>query len=160
MKCSLGISNFLEEISSLSHSIVFLYLLALIMRKAFLSLLAILWNSGFKWVYLSFSPLLFASLIFTAICKVSSGRRGRRTSSIRRGFRLQIQDFLNMDGSLWFSLSPGNMASSPLRGWEDRMLPIHATPPASPSSILFPTRGFLKCGSSQDTLFHSPDSLS
>ena len=25
MKCSLGISNFLEEISSLSHSIVFLY---------------------------------------------------------------------------------------------------------------------------------------
>ena len=26
MKCSLGISNFLEEISSLSYSIVFLYL--------------------------------------------------------------------------------------------------------------------------------------
>ena len=25
-------------------------------RKAFLSLLAILWNSAFKWVYLSFSP--------------------------------------------------------------------------------------------------------
>ena len=32
------------------------------LRKAFLSLLAILWNSAFKWVYLSFSPLLFASL--------------------------------------------------------------------------------------------------
>ena len=30
MKCSLGISNFLEEISSLSHSIVFLYFFALI----------------------------------------------------------------------------------------------------------------------------------
>ena len=28
MKCSLGISNFLEEISSLSHSIVFLYFFA------------------------------------------------------------------------------------------------------------------------------------
>ena len=28
------------------------------LRKAFLSLLAILWNSAFKWVYLSFSPLL------------------------------------------------------------------------------------------------------
>ena len=25
MKCSLGISNFLEELSSLSHSVVFLY---------------------------------------------------------------------------------------------------------------------------------------
>ena len=38
-------------------------------RKAFLFLLAIFWNSEFKWVYLSFSPLLFASLLFTAICK-------------------------------------------------------------------------------------------
>ena len=41
-------------------------------RKAFLSLLAILWYSAFKWVYLSFSPLLFTSLLFTAICKPSS----------------------------------------------------------------------------------------
>ena len=37
-----------------------------------LFLLAILWNSAFKWVYLSFSPLLFTSLLFTAICKASS----------------------------------------------------------------------------------------
>ena len=29
-------------------------------------------NSAFKWVYLSFSPLPFASLLFTAICKASS----------------------------------------------------------------------------------------
>ena len=29
-------------------------------------------NSAFKWVYPSFSPLLFASLLFTAICKASS----------------------------------------------------------------------------------------
>ena len=29
------------------------------LRKALLSFLAILWNSAFKWVYLSFSPLLF-----------------------------------------------------------------------------------------------------
>ena len=42
------------------------------LRKAFLSLLSILWNSTFKWVYLSFSPLLFASLLYTAICKASS----------------------------------------------------------------------------------------
>ena len=40
------------------------------LRKAFLSLL-ILWNSAFKWVYLSFSCLPFASLLFTAICKAS-----------------------------------------------------------------------------------------
>ena len=41
------------------------------LRKAFLSLLAILWNSAFIWVYLSFSPLPFAFL-FSAICKTSS----------------------------------------------------------------------------------------
>ena len=35
MKCSLGISNFLEEISSLSHSIVFLYFFALITEEGF-----------------------------------------------------------------------------------------------------------------------------
>ena len=42
------------------------------LRKAFLCLLVILWSSALKWVYLSFSPLLFASLLFTAICKASS----------------------------------------------------------------------------------------
>ena len=36
MKCSLGISNFLEEISSLSHSVVFLYFFALIAEQGFL----------------------------------------------------------------------------------------------------------------------------
>ena len=36
MKCSLGISNFLEEISSLSHSVVFLYFFALIAEEVFL----------------------------------------------------------------------------------------------------------------------------
>ena len=72
MKCSLGISNFLEEI------LVFPILLFSSisshwsLRKAFLSLLAILWNAAFKWEYLSFSPLLFSSLLFTAIYKASS----------------------------------------------------------------------------------------
>ena len=36
MKCSLGISDFLEEISSLSYSIVFLYFFALITEEGFL----------------------------------------------------------------------------------------------------------------------------
>ena len=38
MKCSLGISIFLEEISSLSHSVVFLYFFALIAEEGFLKL--------------------------------------------------------------------------------------------------------------------------
>ena len=41
------------------------------LRKAFLSLLAILWNSAFRWIYLS-SSLSFTSLHFSTICKASS----------------------------------------------------------------------------------------
>ena len=48
MKCSLAISNFLEEISNLSQSSISLLWS---LRKAFLSLLAILWHSAFKWVH-------------------------------------------------------------------------------------------------------------
>ena len=39
------------------------------LRKAFLSILAILYSSTFRWVYLSFSTLPLPSLLFTAICK-------------------------------------------------------------------------------------------
>ena len=41
-------------------------------KKAFLSLLALLWNSTFSWVYLSLSPLPFTSLLSSSICKASS----------------------------------------------------------------------------------------
>ena len=41
------------------------------LRKAFLSLLAILWNSAFKWGCLPFSSLPFASILFLAIWKDS-----------------------------------------------------------------------------------------
>ena len=57
---------YLKDISSLSHSIVFLISLHWSLRKVFLILLAILWNSAFRWVYLSFLRL------FSAICKASS----------------------------------------------------------------------------------------
>ena len=72
MKCSLGISDFLEEISSPSLFIVFLYFFAWTPRKAFLSLLAVLWNFVSTWIYLAFSPLPLASLLFSAICKAAS----------------------------------------------------------------------------------------
>ena len=71
MKCSFGISDFLEEIPSLSHSVVFLYFFALIAEEGFLISSCYLWNSAFRCLYVSFSPLLFASLLFTAICKAS-----------------------------------------------------------------------------------------
>ena len=72
MKCSLHISNFLEEVSNLSHSVVYSISLHCSLQKVFLSLLAILWNSEFSWIYRSLSPLIFMSLIFSTICKASS----------------------------------------------------------------------------------------
>ena len=65
MKCSLGSLVFpILLFSSIS--------LHWSLRKAFLSLLATLWNSAFKWVYLPFSPLPFMSFLFSVICKASS----------------------------------------------------------------------------------------
>ena len=75
MKCSHGISNFLEDIASPSHSIVFLYFFALIVEEGFLIPLAIPWNSAFKRVYLSFSPLPFTAVLCIAMCKASSDNR-------------------------------------------------------------------------------------
>ena len=41
-------------------------------KKSLLSFFAFLWNSAFSWVYLSLSPLLFASLLSSYIYKASS----------------------------------------------------------------------------------------
>ena len=67
MKCSLGISNFLEEISSLSHAIAFLYYFALITEEGFLiSLLffGTLHSYGYIFPFLLFFSLLFFSQLF------------------------------------------------------------------------------------------------
>ena len=56
MKCSLGISNFLEEISSLSNSVVFLYFFALIAEEGFISScyldISLIWFLSSYWVIL------------------------------------------------------------------------------------------------------------
>ena len=66
-----GYPKKIEEISSLSHSIVFLYFFALVTEEGFLI------SPGYSlelciMVYLSFSPLTFVCLHFSAICKGSS----------------------------------------------------------------------------------------
>ena len=71
MKCSLGVSDFLEKMSSLPHSIFSSISLHCSLKKAFLSLLDVLWNSAFTCVYLSLTPFPFVSLLFSAICKAS-----------------------------------------------------------------------------------------
>ena len=67
----------LVSLISLKRSLVFPILLFCSisfhwsLRKALFSLLAILWNSAFRCLYLSLSPLLFSSLPFIGISKVS-----------------------------------------------------------------------------------------
>ena len=68
MKYSLGISSFLEKISCLSNSIIFLYFLALISEESFLSLLAILWtlhSNGYIFPFLLCLLLLFSQLFIS-----------------------------------------------------------------------------------------------
>ena len=76
MKCSLGISSFLEEISSPSHWVVSLLFLCINRwgRLSYLSLLFLgtLHSNGYIF---PFSPLPLASLLFSAICQASSDNR-------------------------------------------------------------------------------------
>ena len=70
MKCSLDISNFLEKISSLSHSVVFLHFFCIdhLGRLSYLSLLffGTLHSDGYIF------PFLFCLSLFSAVCKASS----------------------------------------------------------------------------------------
>ena len=72
MKCSFGISKFLEENRVFPIQLFSSVSWHCSLKKAFLSLLAILWNSVFNWIYLSLSSFPFASLPFLAIFKASS----------------------------------------------------------------------------------------
>ena len=72
IKYSLGICNFLEEISSLSHSVVFLSFFALIAEQGFLISSCYSLELCIQMLIYSLSPLLFTSLLFTAICKAAS----------------------------------------------------------------------------------------
>ena len=66
--CSLGISNFLKR-SLVFPILLFSCFLLCSLKKAFLSPLAILWNSAFSSVYLSLSLLPFTPLLSSTIVK-------------------------------------------------------------------------------------------
>ena len=76
----LPILSWCSASTSVSEGVFLMYLwrdmysaaILLLLKKAFLSLLFILWNSPFSWVYLPLSPLPFVSLPFSAICNASS----------------------------------------------------------------------------------------
>ena len=71
MKCSLGISNFLEEISSLSHSVLFLYFFALIGEEVFLISSCYSLELCIQMLISFLFSFAFCFSFFTAICKAS-----------------------------------------------------------------------------------------
>ena len=71
MKWSLAISNFLEEISSLFHSVVYLYFFTLITEEGFLISSCYSLELCIQMHISFFFSLAFTSLLFTAICKAS-----------------------------------------------------------------------------------------
>src|SRR5574341_622690 len=71
IKCSLGISNFLEEISSLSHSVVFLCFFALIAEKGFLISSCYSLELCIQMLVSFVFSFALCFFLFTAICKAS-----------------------------------------------------------------------------------------
>ena len=67
----LGISNFLEEISSLSHSVVFLYIFALITEEGFLTSPCYSLELCIQMLISFLFSFVFHLSSFIAICKAS-----------------------------------------------------------------------------------------
>ena len=120
LKCSLGISNFLKEIASLSHSVVFLYFFALVTQEGFFispccSLqLCILYPLNSKEFLFPFSPLSFASLPFSAVCKPSSDNHFAFFHFFFLGMVLVITSCTVLGTSIHSSSGSFSAGSSPL----------------------------------------------
>ena len=116
MKYSLGISNFLEEISSLSHSVVFLYFFALITEEGFFYLFLLffgtLHSSGYIFPFLLCLLLLFFSQLFvrppqTSICFFHFFSMGMVLIAV--SYRMSWTSFHSSSGTLSIRSRPLNL---------------------------------------------------
>ena len=92
MKCPLGISNFLEEISSLSHSVVFLFFFALFTEEGFLvspcCSLEVCIQMGIAFLFscaFHLSSLLFSSQLFVRKFMTFAGTLSTLGSAVLNG---------------------------------------------------------------------------
>ena len=91
------------------------------LRNAFLSLLAILWNSEFRWIYLSFFHLPLASLLFSVICKTSSDNH----LAFLHVFFLEMALITASSTMLWISVYSSSGTLSDLIPWIYLSLPLN-----------------------------------
>ena len=126
MKCSLGVSDFLER--SLIFPILLFSSISLhwSLMNAFLSLLSILWNSAFRWVYLSFSPLLLASLLFSAICKHSSS--DKHFAFDKEVSRPKAEGIYNLGNKQWRTLIASRKKKVSVKHWTMDFEQVNAEP--------------------------------
>ena len=104
MKCSLGISNFLEEIFSLSHSIVFLYFFALITEEGFLISpsysLELCIQMGVSFLF--FFAFSFSSFLSCLNCGVGEDSResleGTRSDRVSDELWMEVHDIVQDTG--------------------------------------------------------------
>ena len=113
--------HFLEEISSLSHSIVFLYFFALVTEEDYLSLLfGTLHSNG-----CIFSPLPFTSVLFTAICKAASDNLFAFLHFFFLGTVLITASCTMSRTSVHSSLGPLSISSNPLNLFAPSILELN-----------------------------------
>ena len=102
------------------------------LKKAFLSFFAILWNSEFRWVYLSFSPLPLASLYSQLFVRTpkKEGRGSSVGSSKKQGNSRKTSTFalLNTPKPLTISVSSVSSAAQSCPTLCD---PMDSSPPGS-----------------------------
>ena len=119
MKCSLGISNFLEDISSLSHAIVFLYFFALITEEGFhispCYSLELCIQIGISFLFF----FRIISLLFSAICKASSNNLFSFLHLFFSGMVLITASCTVSQTSVYISSSTVSISSNPLNLFVD-----------------------------------------
>ena len=114
MKCSLIFQIFLEEISSLSPSVVFLYFFALFIEEGLLISpcysLELCIQLGISFL----SPLLFTSLLSSAVCKASSDNHFASLHFFSFGMVLFVASCTILQASVHSSSGTQFMRSNPL----------------------------------------------
>ena len=84
------------------------------LKKVFLSVMAVLWNSAFSWVYLSLSPFPFISLLSLVICKAFSDNHVAFLHFFFLGMALVTASYTMLQTSVHSSSGTLSTRSNPL----------------------------------------------